>query len=280
MSHLVSAPLLTAILTLALAVDGTLRFHRLGKPSMTADEGAAWAAASEPSLAQLVEEQPAADPGKLVLYDVVLHEWIRFFGDRLQIMRGLSAGIDTLSIVLVFLVVRELFLRFDADRDRGGLAGSFAALMYAFNNVMIDSGRTARMYSPMLACLLAHLFFFVRSQRTGAMRDYAPCAVFLALAISFNFTAIFILLSEGLWMAYVLLAKWRESPGKDLRVVGPGLAVTAGLALLAPFVQTATKASSHALEFGYLKWIKNVSAFWPYTALQNAVGPIFILLLG
>ena len=78
---------------------------------MSADEGASWAAAAAPSLADVVRIQAVLNPGKLAVYEVVLHGWMVLFGDGLGAMRALSAMLDTVSIVVVFVLVRELLGR-------------------------------------------------------------------------------------------------------------------------------------------------------------------------
>src|SRR6516164_1692732 len=98
-------------LALAFSVGAILRFHRLDDLSMTGDEAFAWAAASQP-ISRLLQLQPMLDSGKLAVYDLLLHYWIDVFGDSLRSMRSLSAIIDITSILLMFAVLRELYLAF------------------------------------------------------------------------------------------------------------------------------------------------------------------------
>src|ERR1700758_4477913 len=138
-----------ALLAIALTCGGVIRFRRLDTTSMTADEGAAWAAAVQP-VTHLLKLQPQLDSGKLALYDLLLHYWILIFGDSLRSMRGLSAAIDTISILLLFVVIREMYQAFAReDLKTAELAGGFAALMFAFNIAITQSARTARMYPLM-----------------------------------------------------------------------------------------------------------------------------------
>src|SRR6185437_7972158 len=95
----------------------------------------------------VVAEERRLDPGKLALYDVTLHEWIRAFGDSLFVLRAMSAVLGTIAIVLLFIAVREVCrsLGDESSAATGELAGAFAALIYATNVVMVVSDRTARM---------------------------------------------------------------------------------------------------------------------------------------
>jgi hypothetical protein len=49
------------------------------------------AAASAPRVIEVVAIEHRLDPGKLPLYDLLLHGWIEIFGDGVRAMRGMSA---------------------------------------------------------------------------------------------------------------------------------------------------------------------------------------------
>jgi len=85
------------LLIAALIVGLHLRFFRLTRWDLSGDEGASWAAASAPSLHEVVETEQRLDPGKLAIYDIILHEWIGIFGDSVFAMRILSVGIGIVS---------------------------------------------------------------------------------------------------------------------------------------------------------------------------------------
>ena len=262
-----------AILLFAVVMGVAVRFYRLDAVSMTADEGAAWAAAAEP-VRRLLQLQPQLDAGKLALYDLLLHYWIELFGDSLPSMRGLSAAIDTISILLMFAVVREVYQVFAHVRlETGELAGGFAALIFATNVTMVQSARTARMYPLMTAAELVQIFFFVRAQRRGGLLNCILAAVFLALAIAANFTAVLLLAGEGLWLGCLFVARCRRWPGTELRLVGPALSLTASIALLMPFAPAAVAVSRAAIAYGALDWIRyQPPAGWSYDVLRNDAG--------
>jgi len=98
-----------AMLALAIIVGGYLRFASLGAREMSADEGASWGAAAEPTIRAVLHAQSNLNPGKAGLHDLALHLWMRALGGSLAVMRALSAMIGTLAILLVFVVARELF---------------------------------------------------------------------------------------------------------------------------------------------------------------------------
>ncbi len=262
------------LLALALTLGMVMRFHALGLAELSADEGASWAAASAPDVSTVAAMEHQLDPGKLALYDLLLHGWIRFFGDDVVAMRGMSAVLGTIAIALVFAAVREVC------RSLGGqsgtavadLAGSFAALIYAVNFMMVMSDRTVRMYPLAMGAELLQIFFLVRAQRHGGSLNYCGVAIFTAAMIAANFTAGFLLLAEGLWFGCLLLAKLCGSRIESLAIFRPGGALIAGVALLAPLLPAALASSQQALTMGALDWIKMRPITWPYQLLSNAAG--------
>jgi mannosyltransferase len=266
---------------LAVVVGAALRFHRLGAVSMTADEGAAWAVAAEP-VGRLVQLQPQLDSGKLALYHLVLHYWMRFFGDRLGVIRGLSAILGTIAIGLIFLVVWELSQTFGSREDQSaGLAAGFAALLFATNVGLIQSARCARMYPLMTAAGLAQMLFFIRAHRSQNVWNCILSALFLALAIAANFTALFLIVGESSWLACLLIERKVEARHTQICVAAPALSLVAGGVLLLPFLPGAVSSSQAAVKGGALNWIPSQPFLrWSFEVLRTNVGnkPLFMLL--
>src|SRR5581483_5288961 len=209
-----------ALLALALVLGASLRFYRLAHGDLGADDGASWAAASAPELRAVVETEHNLDPGKLALYDILLHGWIAVFGDGTFAMRAMSATLGTLAIVLVFAAVREVVLSFAEDPSRAPaaaraapkasdawaehgergptgdlalLAAAFAAVLYATNAGMVTADRAVRMYPLVMVAELLEILFFVRAQRRGGLGNYVGVALCTAAMIAANFTASFLL---------------------------------------------------------------------------------------
>jgi mannosyltransferase len=262
------------LLVLALALGGSLRVQRLGLPDLNADEAASWAAASAPSGGEVMAMEHQLDPGKLPLYDLVLHEWIRVFGDGVIAMRGMSALLGMIAIALVFATVREVCrsLGGQAGIAVGELAGGFAALIYAVNVTMVKSDRTVRMYPLAMCAELLQICFLVRAQRRGGWLNHAGAAISTAAMIAANFTACFLLLAEGLWFGCLLVAKAFGMGARGLAIFGPGAALTAGVAMLAPLLPWALTSSQQAVAMGALDWIRMRSIAWPYQVLLGAAG--------
>ena len=268
-----------AILILSLALGGFLRFYHLGVREMSADEGASWAAANAPTIAQVLRQQPLLNPGKFAVHEVALHGWIRLFGDGLISMRALSAIAGTLAIVVVFLLVRELLgLGSDVKRtspdERAGarspyeLPAAFAAMLFAVSPVFIKYSQEARMYSVGLLCALIQVGFFLRSLRRPTLPVLFLTALFTALAIASTFTLSLILLPEVLWLAYLV----RREPGALRPAAYNVLALIAGLAMLIPSSIVYLEARAHAPALLAYAWSSRPPLWAPISMFNKATG--------
>lgn len=276
------------LLALALTLGASLRLYRLGAAELSADEAASWAGATASDLHAVVERQRALDPGKLALYDVALHEWIRFNGDGAGSMRALSAVLGTIAIALVFAATRELMLNLGgaAEIRCADLGGALAAMIAAVNLVLVDQARTVRMYPMTLVLELAQVACFLHATRArgpGRAASLAGTAVFSALAAASNFTAVLLIAAEAMWLGWNALAR-RGRPGArivgELHLLSPALALGAGLALLGPMAPTAARTSIAVVHAGVLNWSHLRSFWWPLEMLRSASGkgPFLVLL--
>ncbi len=266
------------LVIVAIIIGVHLRFDHLTRFEINGYEAAAWAAASAPSARQVGQIERQLDPGKLALYDVMLHEWIAVFGDSLYAMRAMSAALGTLARVLAFVAVRELY-RSLADQPNGPvaaafgeLAGAFAALLYATDLEMVLSDRTVRMYPLVMCAELLQITFFVRAQRRGGMLNYVGIAIFTAAMVACNFTSTFLAVAEALWLGWLLLAAHWDAQPRRLAVFRPGFAVAAGIAILAPWLSGAFASSRDAVKEGAIDWIRLQPVSWPYTTLRHSAG--------
>jgi hypothetical protein len=87
------------LLTLAAVMGAFYRFHELARWDMNGDEGIAWVAAAKPGLYQVVATFWRFEyGGKLPLFDILLHGWVRIFGDSL--FAPVAAGVALLAPLL------------------------------------------------------------------------------------------------------------------------------------------------------------------------------------
>lgn len=279
-----------ALLALALMLGAGLRFYRLGAAAeLSADEAASWAGATAPDLRAVVERQRRLDPGKLALYDLALHGWIGLGDDGVGSMRALSAMLGTIAIALIFMAARELLM------GLGGAAAvrlaepgaAFAALIAAVNLTLIDQSRTVRMYPLTLVLELAQVACFVhavsvRARGPGRIASLGGTAIFGALAIAANFTAGILIAAEAMWLGWTALRRRRgadRGAASELRLLGPALALCAGMALLGPMAPTAGRTSIAVVHAGVLNWSHLRPPWWPLGMLRGVSGKAPFLLL-
>jgi hypothetical protein len=271
------------LLVVAVLLGAFYRFHRLARWDMNGDEGVAWAAVMKPTLRQVVASfWRFENGGKLPLFDIVLHEWVRIFGDSLFAMRAMSAALGTVAIVLLFVAVRESgrCLGGAAAIEAGEVGGAFAALIYALNLTIVVSDRTAREFPLLTVVELAQIIFFVRAQRGGAWTDYLGIAVFTALMLPINYTASFLLATEALWLGILLIARWAGSVrAAELAIFRSGLAVIGGIALLAPLLPGIFISSRAAVQHNAVSWIQLQPPVWPYTVFRDVAGKPWLFAL-
>jgi hypothetical protein len=269
------------LLALAVVLGGFYRFHWLARWDMNGDEGIAWVAVVKPSLRQVMATfWQFENGGKLPLFDIVLHGWVWLFGDSLFALRAMPAALGMIAIVLLFVAVREVCrsLGGEAAAEAGDVAGAFAALIYALNLTMVVSDRTAREFPLLTTAELAQIIFFVRAQRRGTWVEYLAIAIFTAIMLSTNYSASFLLSAEALWLGSLLLARWAGSArAAEVAIFRPGLAVTAGIALLAPLLPGIFISSRHAVQHNAVDWIRLQPISWPFTVLHEVAGkpPLF-----
>ena len=230
---------LVAILCAAMALGTWARFAYLERCDLDAAEALSWFAATAPNLHDVIMFATWLNPGKVGVHDTILHFWIRVFGDSLFALRGLSATLGMISILLTFAVVRALLLGARSygtaiEASRNWIAAT-TALLVATNLPMIVQSRSARMYMVLVPVILGQVWFFLRAERNGRWWDYLGLSACTLLAIATHFTAGAVVVAEVIWLTSTLrseVKEFRYSPrlGRSLQIVG-ALAVT-GLILL------------------------------------------------
>ncbi len=274
------------ILVVALALGGFIRFIHLGVAEISGDEVASWRIAGAPTLSGVMVRNRAVNPGTLGLNELILHPWMKMFGDNEAAMRSLSAVFGTVVIALVFFVACELLMLPTNGRD--GLeapalavenTAALSALIASLSLVMINYSREARMYALTLALVLAQTGFFLRAMRRGGWLNLVPLALLTALALAASFTAAFAFAAEGAWFLWRLAIEWRRKRWLDAHAWQAAFGVLAGLVLLAPLASVVTLQLGSGVKEGKWTWIPQPSLFDPVQTFESASGGwVFALL--
>jgi hypothetical protein len=273
-------------LGLALAIGASLMFVRLGTDQLSGDESLTWAAASAPTVADVVRIQHQVNSGKLAFHELLLREWMSVFGESETAMRSLSAIFGLVSLLLVFFLTNELLSAPPGDRAGARMdrpdpqaVAALATLICALSIPLLKVSREARMYSMMLALMLAQMYFLLRAWRRGGAANYAALSVFTAGAVAANFTALLALLCEGLWLVWLRI---RPQPGgAPPDAIGPWKlagAVGLGFALLLPFSSGLVNGVT-GVERGDFRWIAAPLRWEPIATFESAIGTLVFPLL-
>jgi 4-amino-4-deoxy-L-arabinose transferase-like glycosyltransferase len=218
-------------------VIATAYSFQLGYDALGASEAYSALAAAQPTFSAVAHNAMQLDPGKPVLYHLLLHWFGQWFGTSEAALRAFSLIFGLASVVLVFAYGRELF---------GTQVGLAAAAMWAFSPLALVLARWARMYSLFVALALAHLLAMakLRRQPTAAITVLAGL---LGAAMLYSHLAAVFLVGADLM---VVVREFRY----DRRYVS-WPAVTLELLLFVPFMRIAA-VQSHDLLFGHwLDWI-------------------------
>jgi mannosyltransferase len=286
MEHAVRKSWLLAALAAALALGTFLMAFRLGADELSGDEALSWAAASAPTIAQMVAIQHQINSGKLAFHELLLREWMRVFGTGEAAMRALSVMFGLMSLWLVYLLTAEWAAPspgLAAAEPRAGpdprAVAAACVLMCAASVPMLKVSREVRMYALMLAMLLAQMYFLLRAWRRGGIRSYAGVALFTAGSVAANFTAVLVMASEALWLLWLRLRRGPVGSTRDSLVAWKlAAAIGAGGAMLAPFLSGLLNGVT-GVRRGDFRWIRAPLRWEPIATFEGAVGTIVFPLL-
>ncbi|HVN28115.1 MAG TPA: glycosyltransferase family 39 protein, partial [Candidatus Binataceae bacterium] len=277
----------STLMLLALIVGAVLRFYDLGALQMSADEGATWAAAGAPSISDVIAIQQTHNAGKLPLHDLLLHGWISVFGDSIVAMRSLSALCGVITIALMFLLTREIFRIRAANTPPADtaidvdLVAALSALLCAVSLVTIKYERELRMYGLLLALAVVHLWAFLRALRIQSIFNWILVALLTSALVAVNMVTTSMLAVEGIWLMMILLDGQIDYRDRTRAVVISGLAIVAGVAILAPILYVPFLIGREVVASGKMEWL-TAPAWWePFAFFNKAVGSVaFPILLG
>jgi hypothetical protein len=220
------------------AAAAVLYAWRLGADSLGASETfSAWASA-RPSVGAIAGIPVLHDPGKQILYYVLLHFWTMLFGHSEAALRSLSVGFALGAVMLLFALGRELF------NEETAAAG---AAIWAFNPAAVVYAHRARMYSMYAAVGLAHLYAFHRVRERPTRVSAAACAILGAVLLYTHVGAIVLVGAEFL----VLIRDFTR--GRRNRYAW--ISLVAALVMFAPWAPVLARQSRELVEGHWLDWI-------------------------
>jgi hypothetical protein len=279
-------PWLLPILAAAFAIAIVLMVFRLGADELSGDESLSWAAASAPTIAQMVARQHQINSGKLAFHELLLRGWMSVFGQGEGAMRSLSAAFGIVSLGFVYLLALEWVAPPPGGGPEGARAGpdrravaALTVLFCAASLPILKVSREVRMYSLMLAMLLGQLYFLLRARRRDELRDYAGVAIFTAAALAANFTAVLVFASEALWLIWLRVRPQGVAGSADrLRLWKLAAAIAAGGVMLTPFLSGLLNGVT-GVRRGDFGWIHAPLRWEPLATFEGGVGTLVFPLL-
>lgn len=211
--------------------------YGLGRQPLGASEAYSALAAAQPSIREVARNALSFDPGKPVIYHLLLHWLCSYVGLGEGGLRALSLFFGVSSVWLVYALADEMF---------GFGVGLSAAVLWAFNPLAVVFARWARMYSMLVACALGHLLALAKLQRRPSVKAVLMGGVLGSLMLYTHLAGVLILGTDVIVMV-------REFLYQRHSVTWPAVAIAA--AMFVPFLPIAI-AQSDALLFGHwMDWL-------------------------
>ena len=228
----------TTVFALTMAAAAALYFYRLGAASLGASEAySAWAAAM-PSPWSIIHIPVPLDPGKQVVYYILLHYFTGVFGLGETSLRMLSAISALATLAILFVLARSMF--------NDSIAAS-ACVLWAFNPVIMLLSRRARMYPMFAAIALTHLMLLWQVRRKPNWPRTIACGFFGALTIYTQLAGLFLVGAEGAMLARDFIRGRRDRM--------PWIALAIALVLFVPYFPIFSTQSQSLVYGHWLDWI-------------------------
>jgi len=152
-------------------VSAGLRFYMIAAKDVWLDEANTVRIAENPTGSMISRLKLDSSPP---LYYLMLHYWMKIFGQSESAIRGLSALLGVLLVAAVFLVTRRLF-----DKETGLVSAAFTAL----SPIQIMYSQETRMYTLLPLLGLLSFYFFLRFLEEPRPVILALSALFTALSL-------------------------------------------------------------------------------------------------
>jgi len=218
--------------------------------SLIANEAYSALAAFQPSIELVAQNAIRFDPGKPVLYHILLHWFCGIFGHSEASIRAMSMLFGVATLALLFALGQDLF---------GFGIGIVAALLWAFNPEALVSARLGRMYSLFTALALAHVWALSRLRHKQTPGASALAGLAGGAMLYTHLDAVLIIAAD----CVVIVREFRRD-GRSLTLP----AVIFSLLLFSPFLPVAV-AQTRALLFAH--WLDWIGAPQQYSATFKLV---------
>ena len=192
------------LLVCVIAGAALLRFYALDFQSLWNDELASWKMSSHSDLSTVIFKEAGGDfhpPG----YHIMLHYWIKHFGDSERTLRLPSAIAGILAVALVFLLGAHLY-----STKEGLLGSAIMAVLWC----PIFYSQMARVYSILMLFILINIYFWVLTTedilsrgKPLLARHVAPYVAASCIACYLHYYALIVISVQAFILGTVVLVR-------------------------------------------------------------------------
>ncbi len=182
---------------LIILVGFFLRVHGVTDESLWLDETYAIRHAQSDTVEHVALEVSTTEAAPFGYY-VFLHQWINWFGNSEFSVRFPSVLFGVLSILILYLVCKEVF-----DTKTTLLA----TLLFATSMTQVLYSQEARLYSLFTLLTLLSAYFFTKLVLSGKKRYWLLYFITILTAVYTNYVTLFLMFAYTV----VLLWRWNES---------------------------------------------------------------------
>ncbi|MCX7720300.1 MAG: flippase-like domain-containing protein [Dictyoglomus thermophilum] len=168
-------------------IGGFLRFYKIGVRSIWIDE-AITAQVSVMGVKDIILNR-ASTGIHPPLYFILMHFWIKIFGDSEIAIRSLSAIFGILCIFMIYKLASKIF-------DK--LTGLISAFIFAFSPFYVYFGQEARMYPMVTFLILLSLYYLLKGIDKG--KNITLITISNILMLYTHIFSAFVVLSENLFV--------------------------------------------------------------------------------
>lgn len=222
----VSSPELAAISAIILG-GAVLRFFRLTFQSLWFDELFSVAFSRSSLAVSEIIEKYAGDVHSIG-YPILLHVWLRIFGDNDLAARSLSAAWGVMGIAAIYLAARRL---------GGPRLGLLAALLVSVNAYHIAYSQEARSYALVFVFAVLSYFAVLVFIETPGWRTATVFGVTVAVAFHIHYYALVMFFGQVAAAAVILVLGKKDWRGLSFLAVSGGVVALGMLPWIGPFLR-------------------------------------------
>jgi mannosyltransferase len=247
-----------------------LRLYEIARKPLWLDEASTYFLTNQPDIQSVWVAASNDHHAPLHFITVWL---IKFIGTSEFWLRFPSAIAGALTIIFIFLIVKELI-----DKN----TGIIAAALLAVSPYHIMYSQEARMYGMVVLFVAAATYMLIRASRTKSRNDWILFGIACALAFYTHFYASFAILS--LIIGYVIIRskdiQLKKLPD-DAKYFTVGLIISAILVspLISSFINQSGFFVSHTFNWGLSMWNIPSQALLMFSYYSEPIALIFIMCL-